>query len=219
MKIRINNISLFYTKSGAGPPIILLHGNGEDHSIFSELAAKLAAYYTVYSVDSRNHGQSNITDDYSYETMSKDIYEFIKALSLDPVNIVGFSDGAIIALLLAIKHNDCLLKMALLGANLKPEDFYEDILNEIQEEYEKTHAPLLKLMLEQPSIELDELTNIETPTLLVSAEDELFKPELYQSLLNSLKNSVHKIMSGHTHDSYISHNDILFSDLYAFFNN
>jgi pimeloyl-ACP methyl ester carboxylesterase len=63
MIIQVNGTALFYEKSGAGSPVILLHGNGEDHHIFDALAAKLESGFTVYSVDSRNHGQSEKTDD------------------------------------------------------------------------------------------------------------------------------------------------------------
>lgn len=68
MIIQTNGISLFYQVSGSGEPMLLLHGNGEDHQIFTELAVKLAEHYTVYAIDSRNPK----TDDYSYETMVND---------------------------------------------------------------------------------------------------------------------------------------------------
>ena len=84
MVINVNGTSLFYETSGNGAPLLLLHGNGEDHHIFDALADKLAADFTVYSIDSRNHGQSEKTDDYAYETMAMDVYAFIDALQLGP---------------------------------------------------------------------------------------------------------------------------------------
>jgi predicted esterase len=51
--VNVNDTALFYEKSGAGPPMILLHGNGEDHHIFDKLSAKLENDFTLYSVDSR----------------------------------------------------------------------------------------------------------------------------------------------------------------------
>ena len=64
-----------------------------------------------------------MTDDFSYETMAEDIFSFINALEPGGVSLVGFSDGAVISLFLALKYPDIIKKMALLGVNLKPSDF------------------------------------------------------------------------------------------------
>lgn len=213
----VNNIELAYEKLGKGDPLILLHGNGEDHHIFDEITKKLENNFTIYSIDSRNHGESTKTEDYSYETMAKDIYSFIKTLNLGKVNIVGFSDGAIIALILAMNQWECINKMALLGVNLKPDDFKEESYQFVKETYEETKDPLFKLMLEQPNIELDDVKTVTIPTLVIAAEHDIFKPELFIGLTNALPNAELVIMKGHAHDSYIVNQDILYPDLVKFF--
>ncbi len=217
MKVMVNNIELAYEKLGKGDPLILLHGNGEDHHIFDEITKKLENNFTIYSIDSRNHGESTKTEDYSYETMAKDIYSFIKTLNLGKVNIVGFSDGAIIALILAMNQWECINKMALLGVNLKPDDFKEESYQFVKETYEETKDPLFKLMLEQPNIELDDVKTVTIPTLVIAAEHDIFKPELFIGLTNALPNAELVIMKGHAHDSYIVNQDILYPDLVKFF--
>lgn len=216
MIIQTNDISLFYQINGEGKPLLLLHGNGEDHQIFTELAAKLADHYTIYAIDSRNHGQSQQTEDYSYEAMVEDVYSFIKDLNLGPVDLVGFSDGAIIGLMLAMKAPKTINKLALLGINLKPEDFTEESYQEIKETYEETKDPLFKLMLEQPNIELTDVRKVNCPILLVKADDDLFKPETYINLLAALPNATLKIMNGHDHGSYVINQDLLYPHLMDF---
>lgn len=216
MKIDVNNITLNYTKVGKGDPLILLHGNGEDLHIFDSLIDKLKLNFTVYAVDSRNHGDSTKTKDWTYEAMAEDIFQLIEKLRLKKVSIVGFSDGAIIALLLAIKHRDLFYKMVLLGVNLKPTDFKKGIYKSLVDEYEKTKDPLVKMMLEQPNIELEELKNIETPTLVVSAEDELFYRKVFKDMVKMMANAKLKIMKNHDHGSYIINTDVLFDDLVEF---
>ncbi len=152
MKITVNNVTLNYIEKGKGKPLIMLHGNGEDLQIFDKLIDKLQKHFTVYAIDSRNHGESTKTADYTYETMAEDIHQFIEKLELKDVSVIGFSDGAIISLLLTLKYPQILEKMVLLGVNLKPTDFKSDIYNSIIEEYEKTKDPLFKMMLEQPNI-------------------------------------------------------------------
>ncbi len=217
MLINIGNINLFYEKSGSGQPLLLLHGNGEDHHLFDCIAAKLANHYSVYAIDSRNHGQSSATDDYAYQTMSEDVYAFIHQLTLSPAHIIGFSDGAIIALLLALNHPLAVNKMALLGVNLKPSDFLPECYQEIEEAYAENPDPLLLLMLSEPNIELASLANIAAPTLVIGAEDDIFQPQVFHDIARTIPDAQLMIMVGHDHSSYIDNNDLLYDDFITFF--
>lgn len=80
--ISVNGVNLYYQKTGDGEAMILLHGNGEDHQIFSPLIAKLWSDFTFYAVDSRNHGRSDKTAVYDYSVMADDIEALIKELHL-----------------------------------------------------------------------------------------------------------------------------------------
>lgn len=216
MKINVNNITLNYIQEGQGEPLILLHGNGEDLQIFDKLISKLKKQFTVYAIDSRNHGSSTRTEDFSYETMAEDIHQFIEKLELKHVSVIGFSDGAIISLLLTLKYPLIFKKMVLLGVNLKPSDFKLDIYNSIVEEYEKTQDPLFKMMLEQPNIELDDLKEINTPTLVIGAEDDLYNEDSFQNIADTMPDTELKIMKGHDHGSYVINSDILYPSLNEF---
>lgn len=216
MTLKANGIDLFYKKSGNGAPLLLLHGNGEDHTIFDALSEKMQKHFTIYAIDSRNHGQSSKTTDFSYQTMAEDISQFITTLELKDVSIVGFSDGAIIATMLELEHPNTFKQMVLLGINLKPSDFKEENLAYLSAEYEKTKDPLLKLMLEEPNIELSSLKAINTHTLVVRAEDELFDDALYTEIVNTMPNAQLLIMENHSHDSYVVNSDTLFNHLIVF---
>lgn len=216
MEIVVNSIKINYTKQGIGKPLILLHGNGEDLHIFDNLIQELEKSYTVYAIDSRNHGESQKTEDYSYETMAEDIHQFIEQLTLKNVSVVGFSDGAIISLMLALKQPQIFEKMVLLGINLKPTDFKDNIYNYLVEDYKKTKDPLLKLMLEQPNIELKEVENINIPTLLIAAEDDLFESESFEKIVERMPHAQLKIMKGHDHGSYVIGSSVLYPYLKEF---
>ena len=73
MEVVVNDISLHYELYGQGSPIILLHGNREDNSIFDKLIEKLKENYTVYAIDSRCHGNSSDTKEISYEEYKEKI--------------------------------------------------------------------------------------------------------------------------------------------------
>ncbi|MDR1944387.1 MAG: alpha/beta hydrolase [Synergistaceae bacterium] len=217
MKIRANGVELHYEKSGGGRPLFLLHGNGEDHRIFDSIAPLLSRDFAVYAIDSRNHGESSKTEVYDYDVMAEDITAFARELKLKKINAVGFSDGAIIALIMAMKSGGIIERMALLGVNLKPGDLTEEAYGYIKGTYERTKDPLFKLMLEQPNIEIGDITGVEVPTLVVASDDDICGPEFYAGISKALPNAEMKIMKGFGHDGYIAGSDILYPDLIRFF--
>lgn len=217
MYISVNGIRLAYEASGQGEPLLLLHGNGEDRHTFDVLMPLLAQRYTVYAIDSRGHGESAPTDDYSYQTMTDDVAGFIRALDLGPVRILGFSDGAIVALMLAIARPESVSHLLLCGVNLSPADFKTSVLKKLHARYRETHDPLLRLMLTQPFIDYDDVRRVTQPTLVVAGEREFFTPESFQDLVATLPHSRFLLMKGHDHGSYIHDSDALYADADAFF--
>ena len=218
MEITVNNARLSYIKEGAGKPLILLHGSGEDRHIFDKIINKLNKNFTVYAIDSRNHGESEKTGIFTYESMSEDISEFIKMLKLEGAYVVGFSDGAIIALMVGMKYPELIGKMALLGINLKPGDFKKREYNYLLKEYNETKDPLFKMMLEQPDIELGKLKDVNIPALVIAGENDVFYEKTFENIVETMPNAVLKIMGGHDHSSYIINQDVLYTDFVEFFN-
>ena len=102
MKISVNGVELNYEVIGSGDPLIMVHGNSEDHTIFTEAAEVLKDYYTCYLVDTRSHGKSSKVKRLHYRDMAQDYIEFIKALNLQNVTYFGFSDGGILGLLIML---------------------------------------------------------------------------------------------------------------------
>ena len=216
MQININDTVLFFEKSGTGKPLILLHGNGEDHHIFDRISDLLKEHFTVYAADSRNHGLSGRTDRYSYSVMAHDLLEFIDILGLKGAAVIGFSDGAVTALTAVMKNKDAIEKLVLLGVNLRPEDFIEKDLEAIRAEYEKTGDPLLKLMLTEPDIDTEDLKSIDIPVLIAGGENDIFRKSLFSEIAEAVPGAELLIMKGHTHDSYIIGTDVLYPEIIDF---
>ena len=216
MKITVNQVCLDYEISGQGTPLLLLHGNGEDKHTFDAIVPRLAQNFTVYAIDSRNHGQSGRTDDFSYRAMTLDIIEFITALDLGRVQIAGFSDGAIIGLMLAMERPELVARLALLGVNLSPGDFTLESLEFVKATYQQTRDPLFKLMLEQPNITLEQAGRVAQPALIVAGSNDVFKPESFVALAEAMPNARLVVMEGHDHGSYIIGSDALYAELIGF---
>jgi len=103
--MRVNGISLYYAVIGHGPPVILLHGGLANSDYLAGQARALAPDHTVILMDSRGHGRS--TRDargFGYDLMADDVAGLLDALSVPRADVVGWSDGAIIGLDLALRH-------------------------------------------------------------------------------------------------------------------
>lgn len=214
--LQVNGIQLFYTQQGNGEPLIFLHGNGEDHRTFDPLIAKLSKDFTCYAIDSRNHGQSDMTDQFHYQTMMDDLLAFMDALKLAPTNIIGFSDGSIITMLLAMQQPDKVNRIVLLGPNLKPSDFSDACTRYVQRLYQKDPNPLYHMMLTEPNIEPEMLSAIQAKTLIVGGSKDLYRAGTFEKIQQHIQNSELMILDNHDHSSYIFQNDLIYPELYHF---
>lgn len=138
MYIQLNGQILSYEKEGEGSPIIFLHGNGETHAIWDRMIAEMSMDHTVYAIDSRGQGESATPKEYHYKDMAADVICFIESLHIEKPVLCGFSDGAIITLLVALKRQDLLSAIVLCGANLSPKGLTGSARREIKSLYKKT---------------------------------------------------------------------------------
>lgn len=150
--IPVNGFNLYYQEYGSGKPIILVHGNGEDHTIFrTEIEQLVSAGYCVYALDSRGHGETGANNppvkEFHYADMADDVYQFVQALHLEKPAYYGHSDGGIIGLLLELRHPGTVSIMAISGTNLSPDGLMDSFVAECQAMYEKSPDPLTALML------------------------------------------------------------------------
>ncbi|MCC8034400.1 MAG: alpha/beta hydrolase [Rikenellaceae bacterium] len=217
MTINLGGLEIYYEKTGEGGfPLVMLHGNGEDGTIFEPLARKLSRHFTVYTIDSRNHGRSGCGE-LSYEAMAGDVILFIRELNLPRPYVVGFSDGAIIALLAELARPGLFPRMALAGANLRPSDFREEIFRGFERAYSQNGDPLLGLMLTEPDIDPFDLGKIDAPVFVIGAENDMFIPETFTTITDALPKARLTFMYGHDHGSYIVGSDLLYRPLLDFF--
>ena len=218
MKIKVNGITLNHEIIGQGKPLILLHGNQEGYYIFDLLKDLLAKHYEVHLIDSRNHGGSEYTHDFSFETMTEDIKAYIDTLNLSPVYFYGFSDGGIIGLMLASKYPYLISKLMVSGVNANPFGLKKNLMKKINSGYEKNKSPYLKMMMEQPNITDKDLNAIKIPVLLTLGEFDLITKSHTKSILKQLTSGKLHIYQGLDHGSHLNNNQEFIKDLMDFFN-
>lgn len=204
MEITVNGVSLFYVREGSGPPVLLIHGNGDDHSAFAPLIEELCRDYTVYALDSRGHGRSQTVAALRYEDMAEDVLCLIRALGLEKPVLYGFSDGGIIGLLAASREPQLLSRLIVCGANTRPWGLKWGFLLSTLGGYVRRRDPLDKLMLTQPWLTRQELGRIATPTLVLAGERDLIRTRHTRRLAAAIPGAQLRILPGETHSSYIN---------------
>ena len=210
MLIKVNGVTLYYEKAGRGRPFILLHGNGESHVIFDVLIEQLSPQYTVYAIDSRDHGKSSKAKNLDYRDMMEDIAAFIRELAMDPPIVFGFSDGGIVGLLLAIHYPELMAKLIISGANTHPDGMKKFTTLMMKVTYFFTRSRKYRLMLTQPHISDSELHTIVTPTLVLAGSKDMVRDEHTKSIAENIPGSVLRILDGESHSSYVIHSTKLY---------
>lgn len=179
---------LHYTRQGAGPPLLLLHGNGEDGSYFVHQMDAFSLHYTVYAIDTRGHGASPRGDaPFTMEQFAQDLLAFMDGKAIQRANLLGFSDGGNIALTFALTHPDRVDRLILNGANLDPRGVKFYIQFPIVLGYAlaslfakvspkaKRNAEILGLMVKEPHIPAESLRELYIPTLVIVGTRDMIR--------------------------------------------
>ena len=188
MKISVNGVELHYEVIGSGDPLLMVHGNSEDHTIFAEAADVLKDHYTCYLVDTRGHGKSSKVKRLHYRDMARDYMEFMNVLGLTKVTFFGFSDGGILGLLIGME-SDLIDTLIVSGANTYPGAVSDRMARIMKLIYFVTRSDKFRLMLNEPDIRAEELQKIQAKTFIAA----------------NIPNSTEMILEGETHTSHIVH--------------
>ena len=204
MIAKINGIDLYYEINGGGRPLVMVHGNGEDHTIFDEAVRELRSEYCCYCVDSRCHGRSSDTAELHYRDMAADMIAFLGALDLRDVIFYGFSDGGIIGLMAAAR-SERITTLIVSGANTSPKAVKWWLRPLIAAGKLVTKDKKLKLMLDEPDIDDAELGGIRASTLVLAGSRDLIPEKETRHIAAAVPGAELQILKGEDHGSYIVH--------------
>ena len=195
---RVNGISLHYAVYGQGSPVIFLHGGLANTDYWGHQVRAVAEYHTVILMDSRGHGHS--TRDgraYGYDLMADDVVALMDTLKIAKADIVGWSDGAILGIDLAMRHKERVGKVFAFAANtmtsgvkdaVEQNPTFAAYIKRAGQEYAARSATpgqydafveqISKMWAEQPNWTDAQLAAISAPVLVVDGDhDEAIKRE------------------------------------------
>lgn len=203
------DISLYYQEQGEGEPLFLLHGNGEDGTYFANQISFFSDRYRVIAVDTRGHGKSpRGTAPFTMEQFAMDLHSLMEKLQIQRGIILGFSDGANIAMKFALKYPNQVKALILNGGNLNTKGVKRSIQIPIEIGYRfaklfagkseeaKSHMEILGLMVNEPNIRPEELCAIQAPTLVIAGTKDMIKTAHTELIADHIPNAKLSVIPG-----------------------
>jgi pimeloyl-ACP methyl ester carboxylesterase len=216
----LRGIKLYTEEYGQGKPLLLLHGNGGSISSMSSIIPYFSERYRTIAVDSRAHGKSiDSNDSLSFEMMADDVAFLLDQMKIDSAYIIGWSDGGIIALEIALRHPEKIIKLVSTGANLWPDStaLMPALWKDEKEYYnsqiikpkitidEKNSWKIFMLDWEQPNISLASIRKIKTPSLIICGDHDIIRIEHTVQIFQNIPNAALWILPNSGHGTLIEH--------------
>lgn len=227
-KIKINDFEMAYYEEGKGECVLFLHGNGMHSEQFEKIYNRLKIEKRVIAIDFRGSGKSGRTNEkITLSIIVDDILEFLKKKNINKVSIVGYSDGANFAMLLAKKNPNIINKLILICGNYKVKGIclwfrellkiYDIILSIAQlfSKWAKNRKELLHLMFEDLNLKDEDLQRIKAETLVFYSSIDVIHKEHSKKISCLIENSRLILARGTTHENIIR-NEKVINDLVNF---
>ena len=220
---KIDDVKIHYKIFGKGDPLILLHGSLESIADWDKQIPDFAKHFKVIALDNRGHGQSTFTDrKLDYGLMSEDVIALMAQLKIDSAYIVGFGDGGIIGLYLALNHPQKIRKLVAIGANYKVDTtaVYGQVLDKVKAwdddkvflyvrnnfkgyqnfgQITQFTQRMKTMLLTEPTLSLNDLKKIKCPALFIAGDHDIIKIDHTNAMYENVQEGSMCIIPGAKH--------------------
>jgi pimeloyl-ACP methyl ester carboxylesterase len=218
----VRGINMYTETYGQGKPLLLIHGNGGSMDAFTENIPYFSKKYHVIAVDSRSQGKTRDTgDSLSFEMMADDFAALLDVMHVDSAYVIGWSDGGINALLLAMRHPEKVIRLVSTGANLTPDSsalipsFWKDELAQWKADSgkifitakEKNDRKMFMLDWLQPNVPFAELAKIRCPSLIICGDHDLITLEHTAAIYEHIPRAYLWVVPNSGHATLKEHRD------------
>ena len=194
--------SEYFPADPQAPTLILLHGNGENHTYFVKQIPAFSPHFRLVLMDTRGQGQSTGGDgELNFSVFAADLLALMDHLQIAKAHLLGFSDGGNLALTFALAHPERVQSLILNGANLNPGGVKLSTQLPIVLGYgccrllspfsrkARQNGALLGLMVNHPHIPSQALAALTMPALVIVGERDMIRDRHSQLIARSLPNA------------------------------
>jgi pimeloyl-ACP methyl ester carboxylesterase len=218
--VDLGDVRMYHEISGEGRPLLLLHGAMCTADTYAGLAAELAPSYAVHRPEQRGHGRTaDVPGPLDYAVMAADTIAFIEALDLGPAHLAGWSDGAVVALQVAMARPDLVAALVFIGNPLTldglpaemlplPETYSADVMPQVVRDMYGAVSPdgpdhfdvvfdkLAPMWNDFPLVDMDALSELGVPTLVVVADRDMVTVEHADALRRTIPDARLAVLPG-----------------------
>ncbi|WP_395570506.1 alpha/beta fold hydrolase [Streptomyces sp. BK79] len=217
-------VRTWYETEGSGDPLVLLHGGFCTNATWGAQRADLAAAYRLFLPERRAHGHTpDVEGPLSYQDMADDTADFMDTVVGGPAHLVGWSDGGVVVLLVALARPDLVRKAVVIGANFRPatecfaepsmldamtpdgddlaffRELYQAVTPDGADHWPVVAAKVLDMWRTQPALTTGDLARVEAPALVLVGDDDLMTLEHTTALYRALPRSQLAVVPGASH--------------------
>ncbi|HTE01871.1 MAG TPA: alpha/beta hydrolase [Mucilaginibacter sp.] len=218
----VRGIKMYTETYGTGKPLLLIHGNGGSIRDFTSTIPYFSKKYKVIAVDSRAHGKTvDSKDSLSFEMMADDFAGLLDKMHIKSAYVIGWSDGGINALVMAMRHPKKVIKLASTGANLTPDSsalrpsLWKDMVRQYEADKnkprktakEKNDWKIFMLDYVQPNIPFAALKAIKCPSLIICGDHDLIPIEHTTKIYQAIPQAYLWVVPNSGHGTLIEHKD------------
>ena len=216
--VTVDGVQTWYEERGHGDPLVLLHpgGAGVDARAFGPNLDAMAQHFHVFTPERRAHGRTpDVEGPITYELMAQDTIAFLDTVIGQPVHLLGYSDGAVVALLVALSRPDLVSRLVLAAGIFHHEGWHEGVLDgeppaflrdsygQISPDgighYDVVAAKLAATHADEPALDASELQELTTRTLVMVADDDEVRLEHAVEMYRGLPDAELAVVPGTSH--------------------
>jgi pimeloyl-ACP methyl ester carboxylesterase len=213
-------VRTWYDEHGAGDPLVLMHGGLVDARFFAPNLGPLAEHFHVYTPERRGHGHTpDVEGPINYDVMTEDTIAFLDAVIGGPAHLVGHSDGAFVAMQVAMRRPDLVEKLVLISGGFNKsgaagegaDEFdvdqvtqflgpaYGEVSPDGEEHFPVVARKIADMAAKEPNLDRSELTAVKSRTLIMFSDDDLMTIEHALAMYDTIAGSELAIVPGTSH--------------------
>jgi len=217
--LQLGEVNTWYDEHGEGEPLVLLHGGLVDARFFEPNLGPIAAHFHVYTPERRGHGHTpDVAGPITYQVMADDTIAFLDRVVAGPADLVGHSDGAVVAMLVAMQRPELVKRLVMIsggfnksGSATPDMEFdvdqavpflgpaYGEVSPDGEAHFPVVAAKIAELARTEPDLDSAELAKVRHRSLVMFSDDDLMTLGHAVEMYDALPNAELAIVPGTSH--------------------